>query len=473
MTQIVDNPMKAKILLCDDDETFSLGLRHLLQSRGFSVISARHGDEALAIVKNRKVDLILMDVQMRSANEGIEFIPKLKSVDADLCIVMLSGSSDFQHVRTALLAGAYDYLSKADAPEELLHRLKGVLDRKSITDRYQKQATEVLRSHRRHVLVGSSSATESLRRMIDKVRQSRANVLIFGETGTGKEIVARQLRSEISEGEYVPFVAIDSATIHSQTAESILFGHEKGAFTGAEKSRKGVFEEADGGIVYFDEIANMPLEIQAKLLRVIQEKEVTRLGSSRAISVDFRVVSATNRDLDKMVSAGEFKDDLLQRLNVLPLFLKPLRERKEDIPELVAHFIKLNKSFLEFTTDAMAILINYHWPGNVRELENVIAYHIALSDSNIVDVSDLPEKIKKNRQGRLDSIKSIEDNTGGFYERVQGFEKQLLLHEYEKSNGNMSQLASRLGMDRSHLYAKLKSFGIHQSKSSSRESSVE
>jgi len=304
-------------------------------------------------------------------------------------------------------------------------------------------------------MVVESRGIQELRRLIEKFRESSANVVIFGETGCGKEVVARQLRGRSPDGSLAPFVSVDSATIQGSTAESVLFGHEKGAFTGAERLSKGVFEEADRGIVYFDEIANMPLDIQAKLLRVIQEKEITRLGSTKTIRLDFRVICATNRELEEMTGQGQFKEDLLQRLNVLPIRIPPLRERSEDIPLLVSHFLRrsIDRLGFEFTDEAIAALQNYQWPGNVRELINVITFTTTMAERELIDLADLPPRIREGG--------SKTRAQGTFYDQVANFEKAILAQAYSGCGGNISKLALSLGMDRSHLYTKLREHELH------------
>jgi two-component system nitrogen regulation response regulator NtrX len=339
---------------------------------------------------------------------------------------------------------------------------------------------ETAAQHRKHTLVGQSASIQALLKMIHRIRESNAHVLIYGETGTGKEVVARLLRSSLPNGVLCPFVAVDSATIHGQTAESILFGHEKGAFTGADKLRKGVFEEANGGTVYFDEIANMPLDIQAKLLRVIQEKEVIRMGSARAIPLEFRVIAATNRDLDEMVKQRLFKDDLLQRLNVIPILLPSLRDRIGDIPSLIDHFCSLHSRGMRevrFTERAMAVLQRYRWPGNIRELGNLVAFLYATSESDEIDIYDLPPKFSEQcsvvgKYSSADAPRLSLDVEGPFYERVAQFEKQVLSREYDKFKGNVSRMALALQMDRSHLHSKLRALGIHSKDRASAETFI-
>ncbi|MFL5813739.1 MAG: sigma-54-dependent transcriptional regulator [Bdellovibrionia bacterium] len=456
-----------QILICDDDSTFHQAVKLALKGK-CDTRSAYNSDEAKVILAKNPIDLILLDVAMRTPDEGLSAIKPLIEIDPMVSIVMSSGRSDFETVRDAMRAGAHDYIVKDFEPDSLWHVLTRVLETKKLRQRTEQQNFEVSHHQRQHVLVGESAKIQTLRKMIEKVRLSPANVVIHGETGTGKEVVARQLRRTLPDGSLAPFIAVDSSTIQSTTAESLLFGHEKGAFTGADKMNKGIFEEAHGGIVYFDEIANMPLDIQAKLLRVIQEKEFVRLGSSKVIQSDFRVVCATNRDLEEMVREGAFKEDLLQRLNVLPIELSPLRERIEDIPLLIEHFLARQNGFrpgLNLTDEAILTLKAYPWPGNIRELSNMIAYVATMAERDEVDVADLPPKFRDHRHlsGQSQPVES-DSGSGSFYDRVAKVEKEILNSEYARHEGNISRLALALGMDRSHLYTKLKEHGIHSPK---------
>ncbi|MCM2280026.1 MAG: sigma-54 dependent transcriptional regulator [Oligoflexia bacterium] len=454
-----------QVLVCDDDSIFQTATRMSLKGK-CDCRSAYNTDEALAILRNHAIDLVLLDVQMRTSDEGLKAIPKLKAADGELAIIMSSGLKDFQTVREAMRLGATDYVAKDAGPEELALTVFRALEKRALLRKSSQQDFEVAATQRRHPLLGISPKIQALRKTIERVRLSNANVVIQGETGTGKEVVARQLRRSAADGSLLPFVAVDSSTIQSTTAESILFGHEKGAFTGAERATKGIFEEASGGIVYFDELANMSLDIQAKLLRVIQEKEVTRLGSTRPLPLEFRVICATNKDLEKLCAEGRFKDDLWQRLNVLPIELPPLRERREDIPLLVEHFVQRQGASgrnLTFTEAALENLQAYSWPGNIRELANVVAYVTAMTEAAEVDLADLPPKIRDRRPGipstAADSEREAE--AGGFYEAVERFEKDLLARELSRNEANISRMALALRMDRSHLYTKLRQYGLH------------
>lgn len=458
-----------QLLICDDDTTFHLAVKQALKGK-CEFRSAYNSDEAKVILSKNPIDIVLLDVEMRTPDEGLAALKVFRETDSDVAIVMSSGRSDFETVREAMRSGATDYIVKDSEPDSLWHVLKRALETQKLKQRSEQQNFEVSTHQRQHVLIGQSPKIQALRKIIEKVRQSPANVVIHGETGTGKEVVARQLRRTLPDGSLAPFIAVDSSTIQSATAESLLFGHEKGAFTGADKMTKGIFEEANGGIVYFDEIANMPLDIQAKLLRVIQEKEFVRLGSSKVIQSEFRVICATNRNLEEMVKKGEFKDDLLQRLNVLPIDLAPLRERAEDIPLLVDHFLSRQNEFrpgMRLTDEALDVLKAYSWPGNIRELSNLIAYVAAMADQNEVDASDLPPKFRDRTRGSNATpnvVQAAQDTAGTFYERVARLEKEILATEYQKHDGNISRLALSLGMDRSHLYTKLKEHGIHITK---------
>ena len=449
-----------QILICDDDSIFHLAVKHTLKGL-YECRSANNGDEAVTIIKNHPIDAVLLDIQMRTADEGLKTIPKIKEVDPDVAIIISSGLSDFNTVKQAIQLGASDYIPKDFDPTELTLAIGRVLEKRILVQLNKQRSFEAQSSQNRHPFIGNAPSILELRKAIEKVRLSSAAVIISGETGTGKEVVARQLRKVFSDGTLAPFVSIDSATIQNSMAESILFGHEKGAFTGAEKSTKGIFEEANGGVVYFDEIANMPLDIQAKLLRVLQEKEISRVGSSKVIPLEFRVICATNKDLEELVKAGLFKEDLHQRLNVLPIQLPPLRDRKEDIRDLVRHFSQKETSRpLNFTADAIGILEDYSWPGNIRELSNVVAYVIAMTDGNEVDTADLPPKLRAKASSATGKPQASNDS---FYDQVAGFEREILKAKYAQYEGNISKLALALGMDRSHLYTKLREYGLHGS----------
>ncbi|MBN21158.1 MAG: hypothetical protein CL678_07710 [Bdellovibrionaceae bacterium] len=450
---------KPQVLIIDDDELFHMAVKQVLKNH-YESHSAFHTDEAKIILKKKRIDLILLDVQMRTPTEGIEFISVLREQYPEILIVMSSGNTDVDTVKTAILKGAHDYVAKDFEPDDLIHTLSKNLNHAKLKERNQQVSFELRHTHStKHRFIGQSKTILKIKLDIEKIKKTKPNVIIHGKTGSGKEIIARQLRWTHEDGSLAPFIAVDSSTIQSSMAESLLFGHEKGAFTDAKDLRRGIFEEANGGIVYFDEIANMPLEIQSKLLRVLEEKEISRIGSNKTIPLEFQVICATNQNLFEMVSKGLFKEDLLQRLNVIPIQVPSLSERPEDIPLLLNHFLKKydhsGKKF-NVTEETLEILKLYSWPGNVRELSNLINYLTTMCESTEVQPADLPPHIRNITPS------PNRDKTGkNFYEEVENFEKNFLYHAYEKSKGNISKMALEVGMDRSHLYTKLKAYQIH------------
>ncbi len=470
-----------RILICDDDPLFHLAVK-LAFKKGFQFFSASNGDEALALLRKTVFALVLLDIQMRTPTEGLTYIRRFKDVDSDLSIIITSGVKEFGVVRDALRLGADDYILKGvendDLTEAVAHAVLRSVQTKNLVRCNERQSAEVFRLQQEgQSLIGISPSMQLLRRQIVKARESSANVLISGETGTGKEVVARLLRkappsaasnassnassNSSSNAAMEPFVAIDASTIQSSMAESMLFGHQRGAFTGADQSQKGIFEEADGGVVYFDEIANMPLEIQCKLLRVLEEKEIKRLGSQRVIPLEFRVICATNQNLEDLAQRGLFKEDLLQRLNVIPLTVVPLRERKEDLPGLIEHCLRRHNKgnrALSFDKEAMDCLQGYDWPGNVRELSNLVLFLLSMSENDPVTLSDLPPRMRREVGGP--EVKGNPVAAPTFYTEISKFEKKILQDALLQNQGKVSRTASLLGIDRSHLYIKLKEHGL-------------
>ena len=454
-----------KVLICDDDKNMHLALKSAL-AKEYDIKSAYHGDEVKAILKSNYVDIVLLDMEMRTPQEGIETIPKILEIQPDAVIIFFSGNTGFEFVRNAMKLGAYDYIPKGSGPDELRHVFSKALEHRKLKAQKQQSQHEIKTVSKNHVMIGKSPLIEKIKKQIERARLSNAPVVIYGETGTGKEVVARLLRKAATDGTMEPFVAVDSGTFQSSVSESVLFGYEKGAFTGAEKTTRGLFEEANEGVIYFDELANMPIEIQNKLLRVIQEKEVLRIGSSRPISLDFRVISATNQNLDKLVEQGKFKDDLFQRMNVLQIQIPPLRERTEDIPLLLEHYASTMSNGLpriNFLPETIEVIKKYPFPGNVRELVNLVQFLYSMCEETEISPLDLPPKFQaksasSQTTGDLQVNASAEKN---FYKRVEQFEKGFLDQEYKRLDGNISRMSAELGMDRSYLHSKLKNYGIH------------
>jgi DNA-binding NtrC family response regulator len=449
----------AQILICDDDLTFQLACKQVLIREGAHHTQwAKNSGEASLLLRKVPFDLLLLDIEMRSKDEGLEFLPWLRENYPLLPVVICSGRSDFESVKAALKEGAWDYLKKDSDPGHLIHVVSSAL--KTASDRSHRELAhaEIRRSESRDQILGDSPVTRQLREKLEKFKRSEAPVLIVGETGTGKELAARSLRPLREDGTPAPFVAVDSATITESTAESILFGHEKGAFTGADRPRAGLFEYADGGVIFFDELANMPMPIQQKLLRVLQEKEVRRMGSERPLPLRFRVVAATNQDLEELCRQGRFQADLIQRLNVLPLVLPPLRERIEDLPILTEAFLKRSRGArrIQISDAALELLKAYSWPGNIRELQNVIEYAVTMTEATSLEPGDLPERIRASSHSKAQGATS----PTSLYDQVIAFEKKILEEALRAPYSSVTALAERLGMDRSHLYTKLRQHGL-------------
>jgi DNA-binding NtrC family response regulator len=459
---------KPKVLICDDNQNIHLAIKSELASE-YEFKSAFNSEEAKVILKKNQMDLVLLDMEIEHSRSGLDLIPQILELQDDAKIIMFSGNRDFDAVRNALKGGAFDYILKDAGVDELRHVLSKTLIHQQTSRQNQQNQFELKKQHSNVSLIGNSAPIQKIKKQIEKAKNSPAPVVIFGETGTGKEVIARSLRRTLPDGSLEPFIAVDSSTIQSSVAESMLFGYEKGAFTGADKTTRGLFEEANGGTLYFDELANMPLDIQNKLLRVVQEKEVLRMGSSKPITLDFRIICATNQNLEELCKQGKFKEDLYQRLCVLQIDTPAMRERMEDIPELLEHFAEKyrgNQQKLEFQPDAISTLQHYSWPGNVREISNLVLYLYTMSDGMEISPLDLPPKMTKEAgKPAPKGIESLGSTAGSsaktFYEAVSEFEQKLLKEKYEQFNGNVSKMAAALEMDRSYLHSKLKSFGIH------------
>ena len=444
----------ARILVCDDDPLFAATIRQYLKDQA-TIESAGDVDSVLQSLDKIEYDVLFLNISMRTPREGLYALSRFRERGPTLPILMVSDHMDIEFIRQAMRAGAWDYLEKGRSREELLLALERVFERVRLQKRIEQSGFELTSLQRKKVLIGKSAAMNRVRQQIDRIRSSGANVLIMGENVTEKEVVARQLRRTLSDGAPEPFIAVDSATMQSRTSESVLFGHCKGAFPGADEEHKGVFEQANGGVIYFDEIADIPLAIQSKFLRVVQEKKVLRPGAVQPIGLEFRVVCATNQNLEKL--AGVFKDDLLQRLNALPIEIPALRDRKEDIPELMEYFFAQNgvtPESIEISPEALRALQLYSWPDNIREFGNVISYLVTMRESSCIHLTDLPRKIR----GPLRGV--VVGDTGTLAERLEAFERDLMIREFRIAMENVSQMATNLGVDRSNLYKRLKSLGI-------------
>jgi two-component system nitrogen regulation response regulator NtrX len=444
---------KPQILIVDDDAEITESVSGLLADEGYGTVTAGNGKEALARVKDRNIALVLLDVYMPGMN-GLEVLTTLKKMSPNTGVIMISGEADIDTAVRATKGGALDFVEKPLQPDRLLVSVKNALERVSLESENIRLAREL---KKQQVMIGESEPMKRLWEDIQRAAPSKGRVLICGENGTGKELVAAAIH-ENSPRKKRPFVKLNCAAIPKDLIESELFGHEKGAFTGATSRKEGKFELADTGSLLLDEIGDMSLETQAKLLRVLEENEFEHLGGKSSISVDVRVISSTNKDLAKEIKQGSFREDLYFRISVIPIEVPPLRERKEDIPLLVDHFIRVfceenNKPSKEISEGAVRVLMSYHWPGNVRELKNLVERVVIMADE---------KSIKDTHVTPLLSEAKVVTTDKPLSDLVENFEKSLIISELRRMNWNVSQAASRLGIDRANLHRKMRRYGIRR-----------
>ncbi len=474
-----------KIIVADDEESMRWVLSKALKRKGFSVDLARDGDEALGLIQSNAYDLAILDIKMPGLS-GLELLDRIRELKNDLLVVIMTAEASMKNAVEAMKRGAYDYITKPfdldviDAIIEKIDKAREMtsqvsLLKEELKDRYQLEKT----------IIGNSAAMRDVYKTIGKVAPSDITVLIQGESGTGKELIARAIHFN-SRRLGKPFIAINCAAIPKELLESELFGFEKGAFTGAVERKLGKFEQANGGTIFLDEIGDMPLDLQAKILRVLQEKEITRTGGNQSISVDTRIVAATNQDLEEKVRQKGFREDLFYRLNVVPIHLVPLRERKEDIPLLVEYF--LNKTCAEMecppkqcTSDALRLLSEYSWPGNVRELENTLKRAVILSSDPLLTCEDFSGlKVREGAAGRNEelSLEALVEmklrsslgnldkmESGDLYGLVlEQMERPLIRFVLEKTRGNQVKAADILGINRNTLRKKIQELDIEVKK---------
>lgn len=421
------------------------------------VASAASPEEALAKAEAQSFTLALIDLHYRtSEKDGFHLLQALKARDPSLELIVLSSANTFSAVQQAMRAGAGDFLAKGFGREELYHALDRALERRrwrKIEARVRENNTAVAG------MAGQSPALKSLLASIRKYGPSGAPVLLFGETGTGKELAARGLHAHGGDPS-APFVAVNCAAVPASTADSFFFGHERGAFTGAEKSRAGVFEEAEGGTLFLDEVNSLPLEMQGKLLRVLEQKEIRRLGGNRVFSADFRLLAATNADLEELVKKGAFREDLLYRLNTLQIHLPPLRERMEDLPVLA----RLFQPKREFSPELWKLWTSYTWPGNIREFRNLLTALDAVAEpGETAGLQHIPEHLLRKFSLEAPGEKSEPADAAAFSASQSDREAEFLRRAYRSAEGNVSRMARMLAVDRSHLHQKLVKLGIHNS----------
>lgn len=440
-----------RILLVEDEPHLRLAIETLLQARGYDVVAVASGEEALARVE--APDLAILDLVLPGLS-GVEVMAELRRRHLTLPCLLITAHASIRSAVQAIKAGAYDYLAKPFDNDDLAQTVSRALDHHRLCARVSELEEDLSARTSLFGIVGRSEPIQQLLRRLARVAGSDATVLICGETGTGKELAARSLH-QASGRRNAPFVALNCATIPKELAESELFGHVRGAFTDAKTDRLGRFEEANSGTLFLDEVGELSIEVQAKLLRVLQDRHVTRLGAARSVEVNVRLVAATNRDLEREIAAGRFRSDLFYRLNVVQLDIPPLRERREDLPLLVSHLLTLanaecRTSFTGLTPEAETLVASYSWPGNIRELSNAIRRGVLLGDPPLIGVDDLPIAISKRS---VDS--RIPPTTGDLRESMAAAERQLVEATLERFKGNRTAAAKALGIDRRTLYTKL------------------
>ncbi|RJQ50511.1 MAG: sigma-54-dependent Fis family transcriptional regulator [Nitrospiraceae bacterium] len=450
--------MKGKILVVDDEKSMREILDIFLRSEGYSVTAADNGKSALEVMKDDFFDLILTDMKMPKVS-GLELLKNVREISPDTVVVIITAFGTTESAVEAMKLGAFDYITKPFQMDDIRLVVKNAFEKKDLLKDVS-ILKEQLRTPSLENIIGQSPAMKELFSLIAKTAESNANALITGESGTGKELVAKAVHS-LSPRKDRHFVAINCAAIPEGLLESELFGYMKGAFTGAAANKQGLFELANEGTLFLDEIGEMPLPLQAKLLRVIEGGTFRRLGGISDIKVDVRVISATNKNIKDLIEKGQFREDLYFRLNVLSVQIPPLRERRDDIPLLVGHFLeKFAGGRKKFSSEAIGLLINYQWKGNVRELENIIERVVLLCDSEIIGVEHLPEEIRSSAP----RVKGVTVPQGGMnIERLmEDMEKAYLLKALEQTNGVKTEAAKLLNLTFRSFRHKLKKYGIEK-----------
>ena len=447
-----------KILIIDDEEVLQDVLVSLVESQGWTPLSATTGEEGLRLLKEEQIDLVLLDLMLPGMS-GLEVLRQIRSEDPDLVVVVITAFSSIEGAIEAMREGAFHYISKPFKNEEVLLTVRKGLERRQLSEENRVLREQLQQRFAFDNIIGKSKPMQKVFDLIRLAAPSKSNILVLGESGTGKELVAKSIHHH-SRRAGGPFVTVNSGSMPHDLLESNLFGHVKGAFTGAITAKKGLFEAASSGTIFFDEIGNIPLETQAKLLRVIQEKEFMRLGGVETLKADVRIVAATNASLEQMVEESQFREDLFYRLNVINIQLPPLRERSEDVPMLAKHFLERyagenEKDIDEITSDAMEMLIDHAWPGNVRELENVIERAVVLSTGDKLDLDLLPPSVRHPKPSNAPSPDMPLDGMS-FKEAVAAYERQLIVFALKNAGGVQKRAAEILKVKPTTLHEMMK-----------------
>ena len=450
-----------KVLVVDDEKNYLFVLEDLLSDEGYDVLTASNASEAFEIIQRESVDTVLSDIKMPGMT-GVELLEKILNVDSDLPVILMTAFAEVDQAVNAMKKGALDHIQKPFDNQDVKRAVARGVEKRQLVKNIRRLETELGNSWGN--IVGESEPMKKVFSIMQRVADTPTTVLVTGESGTGKELVARGLHQASSRSN-APFVSLNCAAIPENLLESELFGHEKGSFTGAVGMKEGKFEYADNGTLFLDEVGEMPLNLQVKLLRVLQEQEFQRVGGNREIKVNVRLVAATNKDLKEEVEMGRFRGDLFFRLNVVNIKVPPLRERRSDIPFLVAHFVgkysrKLDRNIKEVDPEAMRVLYSYNWPGNVRELENVIESALVMSRGSTIKKSDLPSEIRKHNL-TLEEPETMISMDSGLMDTLDAIEEKMIRQALKQSGNVQAQAAKMLGISRSNLQYKLKKYGIH------------
>lgn len=440
----------ARILIVDDEEAVRESLASWFRDEGYAVDVADSAKEALAKLNHGTWDVFLIDIRMPGI-DGLELQRKLKEAQPDATVIIMTAYASVETAVEGMKQGAYDYIIKPFDPDDLEHTIRNAVERKKLVDENQQLRTKIDELNLLHEIVGTSPATRRLLEQVAMVSASDTTVLIRGESGTGKELIARAIHAN-SERRYMPIVVVNCGALSEGLLESELFGHEKGAFTGAQYRRKGKFEMADGGTLFLDEIGDISLKTQVDLLRVVEEKRICRVGGNVEIPVNFRLIGATNKNLETMSGEGKFREDLYYRINVFSVTIPPLRERREDIPLLAAHFLKkfarsMNRPIESISAAAGQLLLDYDWPGNVRELQNAIERAVLVCKTSKIEPADLPLHVNH-------------DNGTPLGKSLAEIERQHIKRTLQESGWNVYRAARLLEIDRVTLYNKIKKYGF-------------
>ena len=447
------------ILIVDDEDAQRSILKGYLEKKGYKIYSASSGTEGIKTVQNNLIDIVLSDFKMPDKT-GIEVLEEVKKINPEISFVILTAYGTIEDAVKAMRLGAFDYISKPVDLDELDLMIERIIEHNNLKSEIQILKNQLKEKFKIDSFISHSAKMEEVLSVAARAADSKATILITGESGTGKEVLAKSIHY-VSPRKEKPFIAVNIPALPETLLESELFGHEKGAFTGADKAKKGRFELADGGTIFLDEIGDIPINLQVKLLRVLQEHQIEKVGSSKNINIDVRIIAATHQNLEGKIKDGSFREDLYYRLNIVSLHIPPLRERREDILPLIDYFIEKyakenNRNKLTLSKEAVDSLIKYNFPGNVRELENIIERAVVLCRSETITLNDLPNIVK----GFKAEEEILQKESGSLIDQVEELEKKLIFDALSSANGNQSQAGRMLGLTERNLRYKMQKYGI-------------